>query len=409
MKLTRFGALAATAAIVLSACGAAGSTAPSDPLGVVTIPAGEKIHIVDWGVLSGADASLGEDALYGVQVAVDDKGGKLLGFDINLTTEDGLCTVDGGAAAAQKMASDNTIVGLIGSSCSDETVGGIAALTNAGLTTISASNTRPALTAPDRDATFAGYARTAHSDAFQGKAVAEFVYNELKLTKAATIHDGSAYAEALQQVFSDEFTALGGEVVIQEAVSKGQTDMKPVLTKVAAAKPEVIYDPVFVAEGGFLWAQHAEVPGLEDVVMIGSDGMFTGDFIKAAGSAAEGGYLSSPNFSAFQAGYADFVTKYEAKVGKKPISAFHAHAYDAANILFAAIEKVAVKGSDGTLYIPKGALRDAIFATKDFQGITGVLSCSASGDCGAPLIAMYQISARETGGEWPPEAPVWPK
>jgi len=103
------------------------------------------------------------------------------------------------------------------------------------------------------------------------------------------------------------------------------------------------------------------------------------------------------------------VTKYEAKIGKKPISAFHAHAYDAANILFAAIEKVAVKGSDGTLYIGKGALRDAIFATKDFAGITGILSCSASGDCGAPLIAMYQISARETGGEWPPEAPVWPK
>jgi branched-chain amino acid transport system substrate-binding protein len=408
MKLTKVGALAVIAVLAFSACGTAGSTAPSDPLGVVTIPKGEKIHVAFWGVLSGADASLGADSLSGAQIAVDDKGGKLLGFDINLTTEDGVCTVDGGAAAAQKMASDNTIVGLIGSSCSDETVGGIAALTNAGLTTISPSNTRPGLTAADRDATYAGYARTAHSDAFQGKAVAEFVYNELKLTKAATIHDGSAYAEALQQVFSDEFKALGGEIVIQEAVSKLQTDMKPVLTKVAAASPEVIYDPVFVAEGGFLWAQHEEVPGLEDVVMIGSDGMFTSDFIKAAGPAAEGGYLSSPNFSAFQAGYADFVTKYEAKVGKKPISAFHAHAYDATNILFAAIEKVAVKGSDGTLYIPKKALRDAIFATKDFPGITGVLSCSASGDCGAPLIAMYQISSRETGGEWPPEAPVWP-
>ncbi|MGZ8579577.1 MAG: branched-chain amino acid ABC transporter substrate-binding protein [Actinomycetota bacterium] len=408
MKLTKVGALAAIAVLAFSACGTAGSTAPSDPLGVITIPKGEKIHVAFWGVLSGADASLGADSLSGAQIAVDDKGGKLLDVEINLTTEDGLCTVDGGAAAAQKMASDNTIVGLIGSSCSDETVGGIAALTNAGLTTISPSNTRPALTAPDRDATYAGYARTAHSDAFQGKAVAEFVFNELKLTKAATIHDGSAYAEALQQVFADEFTALGGEIVIQEAVSKGQTDMKPVLTKVAAASPEVIYDPVFVAEGGFLWAQHEEVPGLEDVVMIGSDGMFTGDFVKAAGSAAEGGYLSSPNFSAFQAGYADFVTKYEAKVGKKPISAFHAHAYDATNILFAAIEKVAVKASDGTLHIPKGALRDAIFATKDFPGITGVLSCNATGDCGAPLIAMYQISSRETGGEWPPEAPVWP-
>ncbi len=410
MKLSKLGALGAIAVLAISACGpgGGGATPPADDLGVVTVPPGEDIHIAFWGVISGADASLGQDSQFGAELAVADKGGKLLDHDINLTVEDGLCTVDGGAAAAAKMAADNTIVGLIGSSCSDETVGGIAALTAAGLTTVSPSNTRPALTAADRDATYAGYARTAHSDAFQGKAVAEFVFNELALTKAATIHDGSAYAEALQQVFADEFTALGGEIVAQEAVSKGQTDMKPALTKIAAASPEVIYDPVFVAEGGFLWAQHEDVPGLEDVVMIGSDGMFTSDFVAAAGNAAEGHYLSSPNFSAFQAGYADFLAKYETKVGKKPISAFHAHAYDATNILLAALEKVTVKASDGTLFVPKKALRDAIFATKDFQGITGVLSCSPTGDCGAPLIAMYQITARETGGEWPPEAPVWP-
>jgi branched-chain amino acid transport system substrate-binding protein len=377
-------------------------------LGVITIASGDPIHIADWGVLSGADASLGQDSLYGVQIAVDDKGGKLLDHTIRLTTEDGLCTPEGGATAAQKLAADKTIVGLVGSSCSDETVGGIKALTDAGLTTISPSNTRPALTAPNRGPEYAGYARTAHSDAFQGKAVAEFVFNVLKKTKAATIHDGSSYAQALQQVFADNFKTLGGTIVSQEAVSKGQTDMKPVLTKVAAAAPEVIYDPVFVAEGGALWAQHSQVPGLEKVIMIGSDGMFTPDFIKAAGQAAVGNYLSSPNFSAFQAGYKDFLVKYKAKVGKDPISAFHAHAYDAANILFAAIEKVAVKGSNGTLFIGRKALRDAIFATKDFKGITGVLSCSATGDCGAPLIAVYQITARETGGQWPPEKPVYP-
>jgi branched-chain amino acid transport system substrate-binding protein len=306
------------------------------------------------------------------------------------------------------MAADNTIVGLIGSSCSDETVGGIKAISDAGLTTISPSATRPALTAPDRTADYAGFLRTAHSDAFQGKAVAEFVKNELGLTKAATIHDGSAYAEALQQVFADEFVALGGEIVIQEQVGKDTTDMTPVLTRVAGAAPEVVYFPIFVQAGGYIAAQAKDVPGLADAVLIGSDGMFTADFVKAAGPAAEGMYLSSPNFSAFQAGYADFLPKYEAKAGSKPISAFHAHAYDAFNILYAAIEKVAVKGSDGSLTIGKKALRDAIYATKDLQGLTGVLSCSASGDCGAPLIALYQITAREVGGDWPPEAPVWP-
>src|SRR6266511_4325225 len=281
-KYLRWSAILAVTLLVLAACApgtspsqsaAAASTAEdptavcaADELGCVEIPSGEPIHIAYWGVLSGADATLGTDSMRGVEIAIDDKGGKLLDHDILLTTEDGLCTPEGGATAAQKLAADSTLVGLIGSSCSDETVGGIKTITDAGLTTISPSNTRPALTAEDRGPEYAGYLRTAHSDAFQGKAVAEFVYNELKLTKAATIHDGSAYAEALQQVFADEFTALGGTITVQEAVSKGQTDMVPVLTRVAATAPEVVYYPIFIAEGGYITAQIRDVAGLENAV-----------------------------------------------------------------------------------------------------------------------------------------------
>ena len=384
------------------------SLPPAEDLGTVEIAAGDPLHIAYWGVLSGADSTLGEDSRRAVEIAVDDKGGKLLDHDISLTQEDGLCTPEGGATAAQKLASDTTIVALIGSACSDETVGGIQTLTEAGLTTISSSNTRPALTAEDRDATYAGYARTAHSDAFQGKAVAEWAYNEKGVKTAATIHDGSAYAEALQQVFADEFTALGGEIVAQEAVSKDDTDMSPALTAIAAADPDMLYFPVFVAAGGFIAAQALETPGLEDVLRVGSDGMFTPDFVTAAGAGAEGMFLSSPNFSAFQAGYDAFLEKYQAKFGEAPVAAFHAHAYDATNMVFNAIEQVAVQNSDGSLSIPKGALRQAIFATKDFPGLTGSLTCSPTGDCGAPLIAVYEITAREAGGEWPPEAPIWP-
>jgi branched-chain amino acid transport system substrate-binding protein len=407
-RFIRVGALGVAALLALSACSAGGAAAPSDELGNITVAAGDPLHIAYWGVLSGADSTLGEDSKRGVEIAVDDKGGKLLDHAISLTQEDGLCTPEGGATAAQKLASDTTIVGLIGSACSDETVGGIKTLTDAGLTTISPSNTRPALTAEDRGPEYAGYVRTAHSDAFQGKAVAEWAFNEKGVKTAATIHDGSAYAEALQQVFADEFTALGGEIVAQEAVSKGQTDMSPALTSIAAAKPELLYFPVFVAEGGAIASQAKETPGLEDVIRIGSDGMFTPDFVTAAGAGAEGMFLSSPNFSAFQEGYASFLEKHQAKYGEAPVSAFHAHAYDATNILFNAIEKVAVKNTDGSLFIPKKALRDAIFATKDFPGLTGVLSCSPTGDCGAPLIAVYELTAREAGGEWPPEAPIWP-
>jgi branched-chain amino acid transport system substrate-binding protein len=335
-----------------------------------------------------------------------DRGGELLGHELRLVSQDALCTPEGGATAAQALAADTTLVGLVGSICSDETVGGIQTITDAGLTTISPSNTRPALTAEDRDETYAGYARTAHNDEIQGAVAAQFALEELGVTTAATIHDGSAYAEALQQVFADAFTEGGGTITAQEAVDVGQTDMSTVLSTVAADGPELLYFPIFTAEGGFIADQSGDVDGLEDTILMGADGLFSQDFVDAAGPNVEGMYLSSPDFTAFGDQYAGFLEAYEAEYGEAPIQIFHAHAYDAANILFNAIEEVAVE-VDGTLYVPKGALREAIFATTDHEGVTGVLSCNEFGDCSAPVIAVYEITAREVGGEWPPEAPFW--
>ena len=428
MKLYKVSALAAVSILAFAACsnGSGATTAPStgasapvdsaapsagaveDPLGTVEIPAGEPVHIAYWGVLSGADASLGEDSKQGVEVALDDLGNTFKGHDILLTTEDGLCTPEGGATAATKLAADSTLVGLIGSACSDEVVGGIKSITEAGLTTISPSNTRPALTAEDRDATYAGYARTAHNDAFQGKVAAEYVFNELKLTKAATIHDGSGYAEALAGVFAEEFKALGGEIVAEEAIAKGTTDMSTTLKTMAAAGPELIYMPLFIAEAGFLQSQIPTTTGLENVKTLGADGHYSADFLKAAGNAAVGHLQTSPNFSAFTGDYAGFLEKRAAKFGGDPLSAFHAQAYDATNMLFAALDKVAVENADGSLTVPKGALRDAIFATKDFQGLTGTLSCTPTGDCGAPVIAVYEITQADVDAGKMPSTPIWP-
>ncbi len=411
MKMHKLGALAAVSILAFAACstGAASSAPVTDPLGTVEIPAGEAVHIAYWGVLSGADASLGEDSKQGVEVAIDDLGGKFKGHDIRLTTEDGLCTPEGGATAAVKLAADSTLVGLVGSACSDEVVGGIKTITEAGLTTISPSNTRPALTAPDRDATYAGYARTAHNDSFQGKVAAEYAFNELGIKKAATIHDGSGYAEALVGVFETEFKALGGEIVASEAIAKGTTDMSTTLKTMAAATPDLIYMPLFIAEAGFLKSQIPSTTGLENVKTMGADGHYSADFLKAAGNAAVGHYQTSPNFSAFTGDYAGFLEKRAAKFGGDALSAFHAQAYDATNMLFAALEKVTIENADGSLSVPKGALRDAVFATKDFAGLTGTLSCSATGDCGAPVIAVYQVGQADVDALKMPSTPVWPK
>ncbi len=398
MKL-KVGVIAFSAMLIAAACGGGASPAPGGgaSLGTVTVGASDKIHIAFWGVLSTADATLGQDQLTGVQVAVKDKG-QILGHDVDLgTPEDGLCTPEGGATAAQKLAADKTIVAIVGPSCSDEVVGGIKALTDAGMTTVSGSATRPALTDPGRKPEFAGFLRTAHSDAFQGKTVAEFLWNKLQAKTLATIHDGSAYAQALQGVAADNFKTLGGTVCDQEAVAKTDTDMKPVLTKASTScsgkAPDALYYPIFTAAGGFITSQVRDVPGMDKVAIIGSDGLFGPDFVKAAGANAAGMYLSSPDFTKFdQAKLQKFRDEYKAIAGKDFLQIFHAHAYDAFNLVAAAIEKVAVKNSDGSLTIDRKALRDAIYATKDFPGITGTLSCSASGDCGAPVIAIYQIT-----------------
>ena len=166
---------------------------------------------------------------------------------------------------------------------------------------------------------------------------------------------------------------------------------RSVLTTIATAAPEAIFYPIFVAAGGFITSQAREIAGLENTVLMGADGMFSQDFINAAGDAATGMYLSSPDFGAFGDQYAGFLTKHEAKYGEPPLSAFHAHAYDALNVIAAAIEKVAIQNGDG-LIIPKGALRDAIGATTDFQGLTGSITCDPNGDCADPKIAVYEVT-----------------
>jgi len=399
--------------LVLSQCGTPKPKAfeCTDALGCVDIAPGAPIHLVYMMVVTGPDESLGLDTKYGVEIAIADKG-KVLGHDVQLTGEDTGCNAEGGQTAATKVAADKTVVAIVGTNCSSEARPAAPIITQAGLTMVSPSNTAPDLTLPEKHQ--AGYLRTAHNDKIQGAAMAKFAWEKLQVKKAATIHDGSLYADQLQQVFAEEFKKLGGTITAQEAVDPKDTDMKPVLARIAATQPELIYYPIFIAAGGFITSQARQVPGLENVYLSSADGTFSPDFVKAAGEACLGMYHSSPDFGAFGAGYQDFLKKYETKYGRKVMAPFHAHAYDATNMIFAAIEKVAVQDADGTLHIPRGALRAALFATKDFKGLTGNLTCSPTGDCADPKIAVYQMMSADPATWNPGSSPdsnpkkIWP-
>ncbi|NOZ70366.1 MAG: ABC transporter substrate-binding protein [Chloroflexi bacterium] len=371
---------------------------PTDPLGVVKIGPNDPIRIGYALVVSGPNETLGVDSRRGIEIAIDDRG-EVFGHPVELVGEDSLCSAEGGQTAATKLASDSTLLGVIGTNCSSAGEPAAAILSDAGMVLISPSNTAPSLTDPATHQP--GYLRTAHNDKVQGRAMAEFAYNVVGARTAATIHDGSPYAEQLQQVFADVFTELGGKIVAQEAVNVGDTDMRPVLTSIAVNKPDYLYYPIFIAEGGFITRQAKEVAGLENTVLAGSDGMISPDFIAAAGEAAEGMYISGPNLAFQNELGKHFLEAHQAKYGEDPLSAFHAHAYDATNMLLDAVEKVAVKDADGNLYIGRQALRDALFATSGMKGITGTITCNEYGDCADPQIVINQIQ----NGEY---VPVWP-
>jgi branched-chain amino acid transport system substrate-binding protein len=378
-----------------------------DKIGVVKIKKDQPIHIACWMVVAGENASLGTDTKRGVEIALEDKGGKVLGHPVKISVQDTGCNAEGGQAAATKLASDPTIVAAVGSNCSSEAKPGVPILWKAGIATVSPSNTAPYLTDPKRGPDYSGYLRTCHNDKIQGAVAAQFALNQLKVKKAATIHDGSVYAEQLAQVFAETFKKMGGKITAQEAVSPSDTDMRPVLTKIATGKPDFIYYPIFIGAGGHITRQSKEVAGLEKIYLMAADGCFSPDFYKAAGETAVDMFHSSPDFSAFATGYKDFLAKHQKKYGEKPIAPFHAHAYDATLMIFAAIEKVGKKAPDGTLYIGRQKLRDALYATKKFKALTGTLNCDNFGDCADPRIAVYKTTADNVKKGVMPTTPFW--
>lgn len=386
--------------------GASGATGAAvdceaDPVGCVEVGAGEPISIGTLLAIEGDVSFLGLDSQHGVELAVDyldgafdATPGQIAGHDVALVNENDGCSAEGGQAGATKLAANTQMVAVIGTSCSSAALGvADQILADQGIVLISPSNTNPNLTAEGVTTGF--YARTAHNDKIQGAIVADFATEELGATTAATINDESPYADALAAVFRSVFESQGGSITSVEAIQSTDTDFKPLLTSIAEQSPDVLYFPDFNPACALIAKQAADIPGLKDTALIGSDGCADPSFTETAGAAADGSYISQPDTSAFTQGdfyQNDFLPAYEAAVGDTPTAAFHAHSFDAMNILADAIEAVAVQNDDGSLTIPRTALKDALLATNGYEGITGTITCDALGDCATLVtIGVYQV------------------
>ena len=369
--------------LFFSACGGGiTSYTCTDPLGCVAIGTNEDLKIATLLTMSGPDQVYGVDAVRGVEIAIGDKG-KLLGHNIELVKADDQCDEKAGEAAAKQLAADKQIIGVIGATCSSATVPAAKILSDAGMVLISPSSTAPSLTDPTLHQP--GFLRAIYNDKAQGKAVADFAYDVLGLRRMLTIHDGTPYTKELQQSACDNFQQLGGECVEQIDLSKGQ-DLLTMLQAAVPLNPDVIYFPVYT-ENGIAITKAIPQAGLNNPAWMSSDGLVSKDFIQKTQPNSDGMYLSGP---AEVSESATFIQKYKARYGEDPIAAYHLQGYDAANMLFNAMQVSAEVVGD-KLYIQRQKLRNALYNMHSVQGLSTIISCSSDGDCAQPNIDIFQI------------------
>ncbi|RIE05869.1 ABC transporter substrate-binding protein [Candidatus Cryosericum terrychapinii] len=321
--------------------------------------------------MTGASATFGTSSKQGVAMAVEEfntAGGATVGgvaTTINYINEDDAGDPAVGASAAHKLIDQDKVIGIIGAVMSKVTLAVAPIAQDAGVPEISPTSTNEAVTLVG-DYIF----RACFIDPFQGKVMANYAYNTLKVKTAAVLYDnGNDYPKGLAEAFKASFESLGGKIVAYEAFTDEATtiDYKAQLTTIKAAKPEFLYLPNYYG-GAALQLKQAREMGL-NVPAGGGDGWDSPELVTIGGAAVEGGVFSN-HFSKDDKSpkVQDFVAKYTTKYGAAP-DALAALAYDAAGLFLDAFKTCgSIKGSD---------IRDAMKNTT-FSGIGGAYKFDAN-------------------------------
>jgi branched-chain amino acid transport system substrate-binding protein len=205
--------------------------------------------------------------------------------------------------------------------------------------------------------------------------MANYAYSKLGARKAAIIQEVSNdYAVGLAQFFTDAFKELTGDdnaIVGVANYNTGDQDFNAQLTNIKASNPDVIFAPGNYTESALIIMQARNL-GI-DVPFLGGDTWETPEFIEIGGEAVEGATFST--FFTSETPITEeskvFLDAYRKEYGKEP-AAVTALGYDAYILILDAIERAGSTDSD--------ALRDAIAATKNFEGAAGIVTLDENGD-----------------------------
>ncbi len=335
------------------------------------------IKIGYFGDLSGPTFNFGKSALNGVLMAADEinRGGGINGRKIDVVIEDDYGSPERAALRITKLIGEDKVIAVIAGGVSGNSLAAAPRAQAGHIPLISTSATDPAVTRTG-DYIF----RVCFIDAFQGEVMARFATSRLKATKAAIMVDfNNPYSRGLSDFFETSFTNRGGQIVSKQSYAQGDPDFRGQLSSIRNTEPDVIYVPGYYGDVGLI-ARQARQLGLTQP-LLGGDGWDAPELWDLGKDALNGSYISthyspddpSPEIHAF-------VTNYKLLYGNLAPDAHAALGYDAMRFLGDAIQR------SGTASGEK--LREALAGTKDFAGVTGVISMDADRNAVKPGVVL---------------------
>lgn len=364
------------AALALAACAAPRPAAqPAEaPQQQPAAPAGGEIKVAILAPLSGPVPTFGVSTRDGALLAIEEwnaKGG-INGMKIVPIVEDSQCTPDPAVNAANKVIDQDGVKYIIGEVCSRASIPVSEIANGKKVIQISPTSTNPAVTVGSDGAVKPYIFRACFIDPFQGQVAARFALDKLGARTAFIMLDqANDYVRGLAEFFEKSFTEGGGQIVGKETYTDKDTDFSAILSKVAEAKPDMVYLPDYYNIVN-LATKQAKERGLT-MPFMGGDGWDSSDLDLTA---ADGGYFTNhyssedtrPEVTAFIKAYGE---KYKDEAGNPKVpDALAVLAYDAANILLEGIK--AAGTADDT-----DKVRAAISAL-NFKGVSGNITFDAN-------------------------------
>ncbi|HEV2827613.1 MAG TPA: ABC transporter substrate-binding protein [Pyrinomonadaceae bacterium] len=341
------------------------------------------IPIGFFGDLTGPTFNFGLSAKNGVLMAADEinQAGGINGHNLDVVIEDDKGSPEESARITGKLIERYKVVAIIGAGASGNSLAAAPKAQSAHVPLISPSSTNPAVTQAG-DYIF----RACFIDAFQGEVMSKFAVKTLKAKRAAIMVDfNSPYSRGLTDFFEFSFTKLGGGMVAKQSFSQGDADYRGQLSVIKAANPDVIYIPGYYGDVAII-AKQARQLGLT-VPLLGADGWDAPELWELGGDALNGSYISN-HYSADDPTerIQKFTREYRQRYGNLTPDAHAALAYDALKFFAEAV------GRAGTTEGPK--LREALAKTKDFAGVTGIISMDGQRNAVKPAVILKLQNGR---------------